>query len=418
MAYAPTKFACAAAVLGAAALVGCGNSVPSGSVAKVGDETITKSDFDKWLTSASAGAAAGGQSAAPDPPNFEKCVAAKQAQPQPQGGQKPTAAQLKKQCKDEYDQLKGDVMQFLIQAQWVQQEADEQDINVSDQEVRNRLEEEKKRAFPGKDGEKRYQDFLKTSGMSEEDILFRFELETLQQKLTQKITENESKVSDQEVQDYYDKNKQRFAQPERRDLNVVLTKTKAKAEEAKRAIDGGQSFKEVAKKYSIDEGSKAQGGKLPDVAEGQQEKAFNDAIFAAKKGSIEGPVKTQFGWYVFEVTRVKPASQQTLEQSEETIKNLLRSQKQQKALDDWIKDFRERYKEKTTCADDYEVAECDNAPRERTDTGPASGGAPQGQPAPGGQPAPQGGAAPQPVPQPQGGQPAPQPQPQAPPQSP
>jgi foldase protein PrsA len=407
----PTRLACAAVVVGAAALAGCGNDVPAGSVAKVGDETITKSDFDKWLKSASQGAAAGGQVAAPDPPKFEKCVAAKQSQPQPQGGPKPTAGQLEKQCKDEYEQLKGDVMQFLIQAEWVQQEAEEQDINVSDQEVRNRLEEEKKRAFPGKDGEKRYQEFLETSGMSEEDILFRFRLETLQQKLTQKITESEAKVTDQDVKDYYEKNEKRFAQPERRDLNVVLTKTKARAEEAKGALDGGQNFKQVANEYSIDEGSKAQGGKLPDVAEGQQEKAFNDAIFKAKRGQLEGPVKTQFGWYVFEVTKVKPASQQSLEESEETIKNLLRSQRQQKALDAWIKDFRERYKEETVCADQFEVAECDNAPRESTDTGPASGGAPQGQPAPQG-----GGAAPQPVPQPQGGQPAPQPQ--APPQSP
>jgi foldase protein PrsA len=414
----PAKLACAAAVLGAATMAACGNNVPAGSVAKVGDESITKADFDKWLESASAGAAAGGQAVAPDPPKFEKCVAAKESQPQPQGGQKPTTAQLEKQCKDEYEQLKGDVMQFLIQAEWVRQEAEEQDINVSDQEVRNRLEEEKKRAFPGKDGEKRYQEFLKTSGMSEEDILFRFRLETLQQKLTQKITESEAKVTDQDVKDYYEKNKKRFAQPERRDLNVVLTKTKARAQEAKGALDDGQGFKQVSKRYSIDEGSKAQGGKLPDVAEGQQEKAFNDAIFAAKRGQLQGPVKTQFGWYVFEVTKVKPASQQSLEQSEETIKNLLRSQRQQRALDDWIKDFRERYKEQTVCADDYEVGECDNAPRERTDTGPASGGAPQGQPPPGGQPAPQGGgAAPQPVqPQPQGGQPAPQPQ--APPQSP
>src|SRR5918992_3997601 len=411
MPYVPTKLACAAAVLGLAALAGCGNNVPSGSVAKVGDETITEEEFDKWLASASQGAAAGGQAAAPDPPEFRKCVAAKKGQPQPQGAPKPTDAQLKKQCKDEYDQLKGDVMQFLIQAEWANVEPEKQDVTVSDRGGRNRLEEEKKRAFPGKDGEKRYQDFLKTSGMSEEDILFRFRLETLQQKLTQKITESGAKVTDQDVKEYYDKNKKRFAQPERRDLNVVLTKTKARADEAKGALDGGQNFKQVAKRYSIDEGSKAQGGKLPDVAEGQQEKAFNDAIFAADRGSLEGPVKTQFGWYVFEVTKVKPASQQTLEQSEDTIKNLLRSQKQQKALDSWIKDFRERYKQETVCADDFEVAECDNAPKERTDTGPASGGAPQGQPAPGGQAAPPGGgAAPQPVPPPQGGQPTPQPQ--------
>ena len=77
--------------------------------------------------------------------------------------------------------------------------------------------------------------------------------------------------------------------------------------------------------------------------------------------------------------KVTEASQQTLDQSEETIKNLLRSERQQKTLDKWIKEFREEYKDDTNCADDYRVAECKNAPKEKTDTGPASGGNPNPQ---------------------------------------
>src|SRR3954452_9382909 len=278
-------------------------------------------------------------------------------------------------------------MQFLIQAQWVQQEAAAQKIKVSDGEVKRSFEDQKKQAFPN---DKAYQKFLKTSGMSETDTLSRVNLDWLQQQLTQKVSEQQAKVTDSDVSDYYDKNKKRFAQPERRDLNVVLTKTQAKANQAKRALRKGGSWKSVAKKYSIDQASKAQGGKLPDVTKGQQERAFDKAIFAAKRGKIQGPVKTQFGWYVFDVSKITPASQQSLAQSKETIKNLLRSQRQQKALDSWIKDFRNRYKDKTDCADDFKTAECSNGPSDKTNTGPASGGAPGG--AQQGAPAPQGGA--------------------------
>ena len=374
MKFARTQLACAAlAVLGASVIAGCGSDVPSGSVAKVGDATIKKADFDKWLKSAAQGSAQGGAASVPDPPSYSKCVAAKSAQPAPQGTKKPDAAGLKKQCRQEYNQLKGDVMQFLIQAQWVQQESASRGVKVSDQEVKTRLTEEKKRAFPGKGGEKKYQAFLTTSGMNEADILFRFKLETLQQKLTQKVTDQQSKVTDADVRSYYDKNKKRFAQPERRSLNVVLTKGKAKAQQAQKALQGGQSFKTVAKKYSIDQASKSQGGKLPDVAEGQQEKAFNDAIFNAKKSKLQGPVKTQFGYYVFKVMKVTPASQQSLDQSKATIRNLLKSQRQQKALDTFIKDFRKRYKDKTVCADAYQVAECKNAPKSKTDTATTGG---------------------------------------------
>jgi foldase protein PrsA len=390
MRHASIKMFCALAVtgLGAAVVAGCGNDVPPNAVAKVGDAVITQDEFDKWLTvgTASQTAAQGGQAVAPDPPDFEKCVAAKKKVPAPKGQEQPSDSQLKKQCEQQFEQLKTEVMQFLIQSEWVLQEAEAQDIKLTDQEIRRTLEEQKKQAFPD---DKAYQRFLKQSGMSEADILFRVRIDQLQQKLTQKITEDAKNVTDADVQEYYDKNKQRFAQPERRDLLVVLTKTKAQADQAKRALEDGQSWKQVVKRYSIDEASKAQGGKLPAVAKGQQEKALDDAVFAASKGEVEGPVKTQFGWYVFEVQKVTPASQQTLEESEQTIRNLLRSQGQQRALDSFIKDFREDYKNDTDCADDYRVAECKNAPKESTETGPASGGPPSGQPQPQPQPQPQ-----------------------------
>jgi foldase protein PrsA len=379
--------ALAAAALGVAAFTGCGNDVPAGAVAKVGDATITQDEFDKWLNTAARGNAQGAAAVVPDPPDYSKCVAAKGKTPVPKGQKQPTEDALKKQCKSEYDQLKREVMQFLIQAEWVQQEAADQDIKVTDAQIKKSFEDQKKQAFPN---DKQYKEFLASSGMSEKDILFRVKLDQLQQKLTQKVTEDAKKVSDEDISAYYEKNKKRFAQPERRDLRVVLTKTQAKADQAKKALDSGQSFKAVVKQYSIDEASKSQAGMLPAVSEGQQEKAFDTAIFDAEKGKIEGPVKTQFGWYVFKVEKITAASQRSLDQSKETIKNLLRSQRQQKALDAFIKSFREDYKDKTDCADDYRVAECKNAPKDETDTGPASGGNPGGaQPAPAPTPTPQ-----------------------------
>jgi foldase protein PrsA len=257
-------------------------------------------------------------------------------------------------------------MQFLIQSEWVQQEAEKRDIEVSDKAVKKEFEDQKKNAFPT---DKAYKQFLKTSGMTEEDILFRVKLSELQEKLTTEITEDAKKVTAADVDEYYEKNKNRFAQPERRDLRIVLTKTEAKAEEAKQALESGQPWKQVVKDYSIDEASKAQGGKLAAVAKGQQDKAFEDAAFAAQKGELEGPVKSQFGWYVFEVEKITPASQQSLEQSRDTIRNLLRDERKQKALDSFIKEFRQEYKDETNCSDDFRVAECKNAPKEKTDTG-------------------------------------------------
>jgi foldase protein PrsA len=396
-------------------VAGCGNDVPSGAVAKVDDTVIKKEEFDHWLQAAAQGQqppGAGGEIVLPDPPDFAECIDAKKKQPAPPGAQKPTDDQLKSQCQQEFDSLKQQVMQFLISAEWIEQEADARDIEVSDEEVQKQFEDQKKQSFPN---DKQYQQFLKTSGQTEEDLLFRVKLDVLSTKVRDEIINDVDEVNDDDISKYYDDNKERFAQPERRDLNVVLTKTEDKANKAKQAIESGQSFKDVAKEFSIDEASKSQGGKLPAVAEGQQEKAFDDAIFSADKGELTGPVKTQFGWYVFEVTDVTPASQQSLDEAKETIRSLLKSQREQDALDSFIEDFQKKYTDETQCADDYVVQECDNAKDEGTATSPASGGAPQVAPPQGAVPpgVPQG-APPQGAVPPQGappqGQPVPVPQ--------
>jgi foldase protein PrsA len=344
----------------AAIFAGCGG-VPGNAVATVDGNSIEKSDFDHWLTVA---AKSGGQSgaAAPKPPDFAACVSQKRkTTPKPAKGQpKVTDSQLKSQCKQEYGSLRDQVMQLLISFDWIEGEAKAKGVKVTDKEVKASFDKQKKQAFPkAADFDK----FLKDSGQTEADILKRVRLDTLSNKIREKVTKGKDKVSDAQIAAYYNKNKQRFAQPERRDLRIVLTKDKAKAQQAKDAIKGGQSFKAVAKKYSIDQASKAQGGKLPAVAKGQQEKALDTAIFSAKKGELTGPVKTQFGYYVFEVTKITKASQQSLDQAKTTIKQTLASQNQQKALDKFVKGFRKRWKAKTDCAKAYRTQDCKNAPK-------------------------------------------------------
>jgi foldase protein PrsA len=361
----------------AALIAGCGGDVPSNGVAKIGDSVITKDQFNHWLDAAAHGSAApGSKVVVPDPPDFAKCVANQAKQPVPKGAKKPTSAQLKTQCKQQYDALKQQVMQFLVSAEWIQQEAKSQNVKVSDKEVQKQFADQKKQSFQ-KDAD--YKKFLANSGMTEADLIFRVKLDVISNSVRNKVIKGKDAVSDAQITSYYNKNKQRFAQPERRDLLVVLTRTKAKADAAKAAIAGGQSWKSVAKKFSIDEASKAQGGKLPGVAKGQQEKAFDDAIFKAKKGATTGPIKTQFGFYVFQVTKVTPAAQQSLAQTKETIKNLLKSQNQQKALNTFVTQFRKDYKKKTKCSKAYVIPDCSNAPKTKTATTPASGGSPQTQ---------------------------------------
>jgi foldase protein PrsA len=356
---------------------GCGG-VPGNAVATVDGTTIDKDAFNHWMNVA---VKTNGQPNAtvPDSPDFAKCVEEKKkSNPKPAKGQpKQTDDQLKAQCKQEYDALRDQVMQLLTSFQWIQGEAEEQGIKVSDAEVKKSFEEQKKQSFP-KDAD--YQKFLKDYDQTEADILQRVKLDLLSNKIRDKIVKGKDKVTDAEIQDFYNKNKARFAQPERRDLRIVLTKGADKANEAKAALNSGDSWKTVAKKYSIDQASKAQGGKLPAQAQGTLEKSLDEAVFKAKKGDITGPVKTQFGYYVFDVEKIQKAQQQTLEQAKETIRQTLASQNQQKALDKFVSDFQKKWKNRTECRDGYVTQVCKGA--KATPTPSAAGAQPTATPTP------------------------------------
>jgi len=374
-----TTLALCAFFVPAAIVAGCGDEgIPGNAVAEVDGEAIERADYDHWLNVAakSSGAA---NAAVPKPPDYTECVAeAKKTQAKPAEGQpKLTDKQLKDQCKQQYEQLRDQVLGLLISFEWIEREAAEKGVKVTDAEVNKSFEDQKKQTFP-KDAD--YQKFLKDSGQTEEDVRMRVRLDLLSNKIRDQVIKGKDQVSEQQITDYYNKNKERFAQPERRDLSIVLTKKEAEANEAKQALQDGDSFKSVAKEYSIDDASKAQGGKLPAVAKGQQEKAFDDAIFAADKGKITGPVKTQFGYYVFKVDKITKASQQTRDEAKETIKQLLASQNQQKALDAYVKDFRKRWKEKTDCREGFVTQDCKNAPKPTPTPKPGAAPAPTNQP--------------------------------------
>jgi foldase protein PrsA len=353
-----------------AVVAGCGG-VPGNAVAEVDGTAIEKDSFQHWMQVASKSSGTKGAKV-PDAPDFKRCIADKRkTAPQPAKGQpKTTDSQLKDQCKQEYNALRDQVIQLLTSFQWIEGEADEMGIKVSDAEVKKSFTEQKKQSFPK---EADYKKFLKDYGQTEQDIMQRVKLDLLSNKIREKIIKGKDKVSDAQIQEFYNKNKERFSQPERRDLRIVLTKTEAKSNAAKAALASGQSWKAVAKKFSIDEASKAQGGKLPAQAKGTLEKSLDKAVFKAGKGKVTGPVKTQFGFYVFEVEKVQPASQQTLEQAKETIRQTLQSQNQQKALDQFVKDFTKKWKERTECREGYVTQQCSNAPKQKPTPTPGQG---------------------------------------------
>ena len=203
-------------------------------------------------------------------------------------------------------------------------------------------------------------------------MLERVRIQALAAALTRKIQSSSAPVTEAQIQSYYDRNRAQFALPERRDVELILTRTQAQANAAKSAVQGGTSWAAAARQYSTDAASKATGGVLRGVSQGQQDRAFDQAAFSARKNVIVGPVKGQFGYYVLRVTSITPARQTPLAEARAQIRALLQQQGQQKKMSTFVRDFQNRWRDKTNCREGYVVQLCKNAPTPRTTSTPAS----------------------------------------------
>ena len=81
----------------------------------------------------------------------------------------------------------------------------------------------------------------------------------------------------------------------------ILVATEEGCEELKTQIEAGSEFADVAKEHSTCPSGK-RGGDLGEFSPGQMVKEFNDVVFSADLGKVHGPIKTQFGYHLIEIT--------------------------------------------------------------------------------------------------------------------
>jgi peptidyl-prolyl cis-trans isomerase C len=84
----------------------------------------------------------------------------------------------------------------------------------------------------------------------------------------------------------------------------ILVKTEEECSQLKNEISNGADFGEVAAQHSLCPSGK-QGGELGEFGPGQMVKEFDAVVFSAPVGEVQGPVKTQFGYHLVEVTERK-----------------------------------------------------------------------------------------------------------------
>ena len=81
----------------------------------------------------------------------------------------------------------------------------------------------------------------------------------------------------------------------------ILVETEEVCQDLKNSIEGGKDFAAVAAEFSSCPSGK-EGGDLGSFSPGMMVKEFDDVVFSADLNKVQGPVKTQFGFHLIEVT--------------------------------------------------------------------------------------------------------------------
>ena len=328
----------AAALVVAVALVGVtsgfgGPSLPEGDIAFVDDMDggeITQEEFDAA---------------------FEQAAARQGLRRPPEPGS------------PQYDVIKEAAIADLILARWVEGEAQESGIEVSEGAVQDELDRIREEQF-GND--KEWQRFLRQQKYTEEDALARVRLQLLSQRIQELILGDEPDISDEEIEEYYDSNITQFQTPETRDVRVITARNRDDAQSAYDQLsqdDSPKAWRRAAKRYSTDEATANTGGLRQAVVEGQNEAALDQAIFSSQLNELVGPIEGDSNnFYVLQVTNITEASTQELDQqTRDQIRQTLVAQRQQEAGADFQADFTAKWTARTVCADDYVNERCSNA---------------------------------------------------------
>ena len=245
----------------------------------------------------------------------------------------------------EFDAAKVQVVPQLLAQNLSLSYAEENDITVSDEEVQAEIENTKQAVAEqaqqqGQEGdpEQLFQDALRQFGFTEES--FRQEVQTglTVQKVQEEVTGG-ADPTEEEVRAYYDENKEtQFSRPEQRCIRHILFNKDQEdlANDVKGEIEDGGDFAALAAEHSQDPSNKEQGGDLGCVPKGQFVPEFDDAAFGAEEGELLGPVETEFGFHLIEVTEIQPGGETPFEEVAPDIEDQIKSQQQAGEFQAWV----------------------------------------------------------------------------------
>jgi foldase protein PrsA len=239
-----------------------------------------------------------------------------------------------------------DALDSLIDNKIVDIEADKKKITISDDEIKKEMDA----YIEEYGGEEAFNSALEQSGMTSED----FEKDITNYLKIVKLLESKVEITDEEIQTYFDENKESYDTAEQVEASHILVADEATAKDIKTKLDAGEDFAKLAKEYSTDTATAESGGELGYFSATDMEEAFSNAAFSMEAGAISDPVQTSYGYHIIKVTDKQVAKEATLKEFKDEIKDTLFDQEIQTEYKTWIADKKESLDIKNTLVESEE----------------------------------------------------------------
>jgi len=223
------------------------------------------------------------------------------------------------------------------------------DVKVTDEDVDKSIAQ-----FKAQIPEDKFNEELKKSGLTLEKVKENVRTSLKNEKWIESQIADKVAVTDADAQAFYDKNADKFKQPESVRASHILfaipqdakpevaTEKEKLAKATEERIKKGEDFAKLATELSDDPGSKANGGDLSFFARGEMVPEFSDTAFKLKVGDVSDPVKSQFGYHIIKVTGKKEARTVPFDETKDKLVAYLKEQKSRQAVTQLISSLREK----------------------------------------------------------------------------
>jgi len=228
----------------------------------------------------------------------------------------------------------------LISELLIKDRADRLALTVSSDEIKDAVEKLKQQY--GLTTEQQFNDSLQKSGLSRVDMEARLRDTILMNKVFGRELRGREELTDKELRDRYDREKERYRLPERARLREIvilkpegvmaLEQTRQHVQQIAEQARNSADFALLAKTTS-QAPTKDKGGDLGEVAKGELLPELDKAVFNSPSGAIIGPIEAKTAWHILKVEQRLPSEVPAFE----SIKDKLRKD----ASDDaWQRDYK------------------------------------------------------------------------------